>query len=282
MEISFIIYLLCIFILLTVILSYLVRKKRKQEYRENCLNNGQPLKYIPKKIFQLIQDKNNISPEFKENIDFIKSLNPDWKYTLYDDKDIEKYIRNYYGEEMLTYYNKINPKYGPARADFFRYLLIYREGGVYFDIKSASTLPLDMVILPDDEYILSHSDSNPQITNVNNIYGEYQQWYIISRPEHPFLKAVIEQVIQNIDNYTVNTFGTGKMGVLRLTGPIAYTNTISPIINNHNHRFIDLNDFAGLTYNNIQKSHKNLFNKTHYSKISEPIIISTDNKDDEM
>lgn len=279
MEFSFFIYIICIFILLTVIFSYIIRKRRKREYRENCLNNGKPLKYIPKKIFQLIQDKTNISPEFKENMDFIKSLHPDWKYTLYDDKDIREYIRHNYGEEMLNYYSKINPKYGAAKADFFRYLLIYREGGAYFDIKSAPTLSLDTIILPDDEYILSHWDG-PMFPVVNNIRGEYQQWYIIAKPKHPFLKEVIDKVIRNIDNYTVDRFGTGKIGVLRVTGPIVYTNAISPILNNHNHRFIDLNEFAGLIYNNIQKSHVNLFNKTHYSKLSEPIIISTNNKDD--
>jgi mannosyltransferase OCH1-like enzyme len=280
MEFSFFIYILCVVIILTILVCYIVRKERKCEYRKSCLNNGKPLKYIPKKIFQLVEDKSKVPVEFKENINFIKSLNPNWKYTLYDDQDIKKYIRDNYGEEMLKYYNKINPKYGPARADFFRYLLIYKEGGAYFDIKSAATLPLDTIILPDDEYILSHWDSNPQCIYVNNIRGEYQQWYIIAKPKHPFLKEVIDKVLRNIDNYTVHRFGIGKDGVLRVTGPIIYTNAISPILNNHNHRFIDLNDFTGLNYNNIQKSHVNLFNKTHYSKLTEPIIISANNKDE--
>lgn len=280
MEFSFFIYILSVVIILTVLVCYIVRKERNREYRKSCLNNGKPLKYIPKKIFQLVEDKSKIPVEFKENINFIKSLNPNWKYTLYDDQDIKKYIRDNYGEEILKYYNKINPKYGPARADFFRYLLIYKEGGAYFDIKSAPTLPLDTIILPDDEYILGHWDGNPQFNIVNNIRGEYQQWYIIAKPKHPFLKEVIDKVIRNIDNYTVHRFGTGKQAVLEVTGPVIYTNAISPILNNHNHRFIDLNEFAGLSYNNIQKSHVNLFNKTHYSKLTEPIIISTNNKDD--
>jgi hypothetical protein len=29
-------------------------------------------KYIPKKVYQLIKDKNNINPSFQENIEYIK------------------------------------------------------------------------------------------------------------------------------------------------------------------------------------------------------------------
>ena len=35
-------------------------------------------------------------------------------------------------------------------ADVFRYLAVYREGGVYLDVKSTVTCPLDEVLSPDD------------------------------------------------------------------------------------------------------------------------------------
>ena len=48
------------------------------------------------------------------------------------------YIRREYGESILSCYLRIDPVYGAARADLFRYLLLYRTGGVYLDIKSAA------------------------------------------------------------------------------------------------------------------------------------------------
>jgi mannosyltransferase OCH1-like enzyme len=275
MEISFIFYLTFIVLIFGIIFIVCLRNKSVHDYRNNFFSkNNEPIKYIPKKIYQLISDKNKISSEFQKNINYIKNLNPDWEYTLYDDNDMINYIVSNYGYDMLKYYNKINPKYGAAKADFFRYLLMYIEGGVYLDIKSAIKFPLNEVILSDDEYLISHWDFPNMVREVDPSYGEYQQWHIICRPYHPFLHAVINKVIENIDNYSIQRFGVGKNGVLRVTGPIAYTNAIYPIIEQHNHRMIDLNDSIGLIYNNLKKSHINLFSKTHYSKITEPIIIS--------
>jgi mannosyltransferase OCH1-like enzyme len=274
MDVSFKIYLLSGIIIIVVIILVMIRQKNKREYRDKYLNKDNlPLKYIPKKIFQMVGDKNKLSLEFKQNIEFLKNKNKGWNYTLFDDNDIDKYITENYGDEMNKLYNRINPKYGACKSDFARYLIMYLEGGAYFDIKSACKLPLDSIILPDDEYILAYWDLPAQITETLSFYGEFQQWHIICRPKHPYLYEVIKKVIDNIKNYTLDK-GVGKQAVLRLSGPIAYTNTIIPIINKYNHRIIELNDFAGLIYNNISSSHKKLFDKPHYSEIKELIILN--------
>jgi mannosyltransferase OCH1-like enzyme len=272
METYFILYI--IFSLLIILCASLAiyRFILVYNYRKSLLKGTGYFKYIPKKIHQTVADKNNINPAFLKNIEYIKKMNPTWDYYLYDDKDIIDYLSKNYSPNILTYYNKINPKYGAAKADFFRYLLMYKEGGVYLDIKSGMKYPLDKIILPDDEYILSHWSCNPQFIEVNNIFGEYQQWHIISRPQHPFLEAVINKVIENIKTYDISV-GVGKDAVLKVTGPIAYTKAIMPIINKHKHRLIDTDEFIGLEYNNISNSHVNLFSKTHYSKITEPVIL---------
>lgn len=274
MEISFVFYTICTLIIFGVIILVVLRNKSIASYIDEYTTDGtEELKYIPKKIFQVIADKNKINPDFQWNINYIKNLNPDWKYTLYDDSEIDKYILENYGSGVFEYYNKINPKYGASRADFFRYLLMYKEGGVYLDIKSATKYPLSKIILPDDEYILGYWDLPVMKSETGNKDGEFQQWHIICRPGHPFLYAVINNVIKNIDNYNIDIDGVGKPGVLKVTGPIAYTKSIVPIVDKYNCRIVELNDYIGLIYNNLQQSHKNLFSKAHYSKIKEPIIL---------
>jgi hypothetical protein len=279
MENSFIVYTICVIIIVILILvlftrSYIQRDCQCKNYRKD----NRPLKYIPKKIFQLVADKNNIHPKIIENIQTIKNMNPEWKYTLYDDNDMIEYLETYYSPEILYYYNKINQNYGAAKADFFRYLLMYREGGVYLDIKSGSQIPLDNIIGWDDQYILSHWDMPHQINNLGMIKGEYQQWHIICRPNHPYLLAVINKVISNIKNYSIDLFGVGKTAVLKVTGPIAYTQAIFPIRDNYSHKLVASNEFIYLVYNNIDMSyikhhsHHDLYGKTHYSKIKEPLI----------
>lgn len=228
---------------------------------------------IPKKIFQLIPDKSKIHPEIQQTINKIKNLNPDWNYTLYDDTDILNYINTNF-PEYLSLYLKINPKYGAARADFFRYLLMYKEGGVYLDIKSSMNKPLKHIISKNDEYILAHWTSSPFKQELNNLYGEYQQWHIICKPNHPFLKRTIENVIDNINNYNYNRDGFGKAGVLKVTGPYVYSKSIIPIVNKYNYKLFSDHIYSGLVYNSTKTDHREIIGGTHYSKINEPIVLN--------
>ena len=272
-----------LFLLYLGFIMYNNYKKNEQLYiniRKNPTRNGS--KYIPKKIFQLIGDKNNIHPKFIKNIEYIKKLNKGWTYTLLDDKDIINYLSKNYPRYILNAYLKINPDYGAAKADFFRYLLIYKEGGVYFDIKSAMKVPLDYIIREDDEYILSHWECPCNRVRLNTELGEFQQWHIISRPGHPYLKNVIENVLKNIEKYDPKVYGVGRKGVLTVTGPFVYTDSIMPILNDHKHTIYESSDYIGFLYNNCYSNfditaHMNMFSKKHYSKLDSPIIINNSN-----
>ena len=110
---------------------------------------------IPKFIHQTISNKNDLDPVFVENISRLRALNSGWDYHLYDEEDRRDFISDHYGRDILETYLKISPSYGPAKADFFRYLLSYKKGGVYLDFKSTVTTKLDDVLRPDDTYLLS-------------------------------------------------------------------------------------------------------------------------------
>ncbi len=237
---------------------------------------------IPKVIHQTYYKK-VLPPEIQQNIDYLKSINPDWEYRLYDDADIESYIDKYY-PHLLTIYKKINPTYGAAKADFFRYLLIYNEGGVYLDIKSTLTMPLNDVLLPTDRYLLSHWQNEPgQIhanighqNGVDHIFGEFQQWYVVAAKGHPFLKRVIENMCNNIEKYNPFIHDTGQWGTLNLTGPIAYTAAILPLLEKHPHRLERDNSKYGFVYSIFESKGERLghiaLSKKHYTLSNESII----------
>ena len=235
---------------------------------------------VPKLIHQCFFGARTFSDDLAANVESIKSLNPDWRHTLYDEQMMKEFIVNNYGREFLRYYDRINPKYGAARADFFRYLLLYKVGGVYLDIKSTVAQPFDDFIRPDDRYILAQWDDpdNPdrigwgkhkELAHVEN--GEFQQWHIICAPGHPFLRAVILSVMSNIDRYLPWRDGTGAYGTFKLTGPIAYTLAIDPLRDSNSHRFINTGE-AGLEYSIFSKrSHTALFT-SHYFRLTDPIV----------
>jgi len=261
-------YILILFFLISFFIlyfTYFFYIKGKNETQDEYI--------IPRKIFQLIPNKNYIHPELKQTIDKIKTLNPEWKYMLYDDTDMLNYIYRNYPQYVDTYL-KINPKYGASRADFFRYLLMYKEGGVYLDIKSSMNKPLKYIISNKDEYVLSHWTSAPFKKELNNSYGEYQQWHIICKPEHPFLKRTIENVVYNINNYDYMRDGFGKLGVLKLTGPYVYSKSIIPLLNAYKYKLFSDHIYSGLVYNSTKTDHREIIGGTHYSKINEPIVLN--------
>ena len=138
----------------------------------------------------------------------------------------------------------------PGESGFFRYLAIYKLGGVYLDIKSTATTPLDDVLSPDDEYLLSHwsnREGHPykgwgRHHPRHGFDEEYQQWHIVAAAHHPFLEAVIERVKKNIDAYDPLLHGVGKRGVLQVTGPIAYTLAIQSVRQSGRFRLVDIEE----------------------------------------
>ena len=238
---------------------------------------------IPKVIHQTYHSK-ILPPEIQENIDYLKSANPEWELRMYDDEDIINYISQHY-PELLGIYKKINPVYGAAKADFFRYLLIYNEGGVYLDIKSSLSKPLNEILTVEDRYLLCHWQNelggiHPKMglhSCIASPFGEFQQWHVVSTKGHPFLKAVIENVCNNIQNYNPFIHDTGGWSVVNLTGPIAYSLAIAPLINLHTHRLERDNTKFGFIYSiyesrGISLGHHKILKK-HYTLSDESLLI---------
>jgi len=235
---------------------------------------------IPRILHQTFHDR-NLPERLAQNVARLRELNPGWEYRFYDDDDIAAFIKENYPPLVWKYYQRIDPCYGAARADLFRYLLLYKVGGVYLDIKSSMTLPLDEGLLADDRFILSKwQTADGAYENFGLVYdlrhvegGEYQQWHVISAPGHPFLKAVVEQILDNIDTYDPHLHQTGKSGVLRLTGPIPYTLAIERIRPQHPHRVVDGRRVLGLEYNIYEHTsgHVAVFKK-HYSLQTTSIV----------
>ncbi len=235
---------------------------------------------IPKIIHQTFY-QSDLPEALQKNVNRLKQLNPEWEYRFYDDTAIVDFITANYPPHVLKCFERLDSRYGAARADLFRYLLLYKHGGVYLDIKSSATRPLDSVLRPDDVYLLSHWQNSPgelyegwglhdELKHMQN--GEFQQWYIAAAPGHPFLKAVIETVLQNIKSYNPALHGVGKHGVLRVTGPVPYSLSISRCLGNYKYRLVNSIEDLGFSYSVYEKqAHVGIF-KTHYTALAAPVV----------
>lgn len=235
---------------------------------------------IPRIIHQTCSSLDLPAP-LRDNICRLKSANQTWDYRLYDDAGRQDLIRRFYGKDVLSVYCRINKNYGPARADLFRYLAIYACGGIYIDIKSYFARPIDTVVAENDAFILSQWDNlvggthpgfglHPELDFVPG--GEFQQWHVIACPGHPYLRAVIAKVLGNIETYRPWRGGVGRIGVLRLTGPIAFSKAILPILDLYQHRRIRNEAEIELHYSiGGDYLHRTAF-KQHYSRLTSSVV----------
>lgn len=244
---------------------------------------------IPKLIHQTLKSRKLLSAPYIHNLERMRIINPGWTISVYEDEECLEFIRMHFDMDMLRTYCAINPRYGAARADLFRYLLLYQCGGVYLDIKSSATRPLENVLQPLDQYLLAHWDNargrpfEGWGVHAETPYpGEFLNWCIVAAPRHPFLEHVACAVQRNIRSYDPSRDGTGKRAVLRMTGPIAYTKAIVPLLGSALMRMVDVAQL-GFVYsfldptNDVFKATGRLVHEAgmpgHYRSLDEPLVL---------
>ncbi len=199
----------------------------KKNIKNNHKNNN---RIIPYKIHQTF--KTNKVPEkmYNASQSYVK-LNPHYDYHFYDDMDILNIINNldcsnfsFTKEELLKAYNNMNS--GAGKADVFRYIIIYKEGGCYFDIDTICLKSLDTFIEDSDELVSGLGTR-----------GDLHQWGMIYKKEHPFVKRALENSVKNINNKIyVNGFDNSLEG---LTGPPCLDKSIKEVLGlNKDYKFI--------------------------------------------
>jgi hypothetical protein len=203
---------------------------------------------IPRAFYTSVPSSKKINSSLVENWNFIKNNNPGWTHVVFDSDSRRSFIESNYPREILRSYDRIHSSYGAARADYFRYLLLYINGGVWLDAKSTVVKPMAEILQSTDEFLLSQWTIDTTSEANKHFWGprakiptkEYISWFIAVKPGHLFLEKVIEDVTQNINSYHPILHGVGGMGVLGTTGPLAYTRSIFPHLESASYRRIDL------------------------------------------
>ena len=216
------------------------------------------------------------------NAEALQASNPGWSHRLYRDADAVEFVEEHYPPEVLRCYERIDPRYPAARSDLLRYLVLYRLGGVYLDLKSGARHPLDEVLRTDDRYLLAHWPNGPGETYegwglwpelASQPRGEFVQWFIAAAAGHPFLRAAIRRVLDNVARYSRVVDGAGRPGVVRTTGPVAYTLAILPELARHEHRVVDAERDLGFVYTLVPDWRSGRETAAHYSTLREPVVV---------
>jgi len=179
---------------------------------------------IPKVIYQTWKTK-NLHENCIKIRDAIQTLNPDYQIVLYDDAEIDLFIKANYNSDIYNCFLQLNV--GASKADFWRYCVLYKNGGVYLDIDSNIVKPLDQLIQGYEQCIITRESNE----------GIFNNWIMIFEKEHPILLQTILNCCHNITNRTTNN-------ILYLTGPAgpftdAINQTMMPFYNKQSHLYFE-------------------------------------------
>lgn len=195
---------------------------------------------IPKNIFQSWISK-DLHPEIQKKVDMMKILNPEYSYQLYTDSEIDEFVNTFYPGEISECFNRLNVPV--AKVDFWRYLVLYKFGGVYVDLDSSINISLNELIGQNDTAIIT-AETNP---------NTFVQWALIFDKQHPILKKVIELIIENIQN---NSYPND---ILRMTGPQVYSKAILSLhydLFGENLNFNSINNSTDITFSKNSISYR--------------------------
>ncbi|RZL31909.1 MAG: glycosyl transferase [Pedobacter sp.] len=142
----------------------------------------------------------------------LRNKNPDYTYEFYDDERIEAFLKHEFDEKYIQAYKRLN--IGAAKADFFRYAVLYKKGGIYLDIDCHLKSRFEKFIFLNDVAVLS-PEKNPKW---------FVQWAMFYAPFHPFLKKTLALIIENISE---NRY---PHDVHKMTGPDVYSAAIRQCI----------------------------------------------------
>lgn len=198
---------------------------------------------IPKKIHQTWYKK-DIPKPIQKNIDNMKKLNPNYEYFFYDDDDIKKYLEENCDKTINTCFAKL--KIGAEKADFFRYIILYYQGGIYLDLDSIINKNLDKLI-----------ENKSAVISRETHKDLFLQWCLMFCPKHPILKKTIDLCIDNILN------DKHQKDIHKKTGPTVYSKAIETSISGLNNIWEKedsyINDF-------LKKQNKEFFKNTLFYK----------------
>ena len=183
---------------------------------------------IPKIIHQTWKSE-KIPEKWKDGVDSCHKIHKGYRYILWTHQMMTKFVRKYYPEFYPTYRDYMHDI---QRCDAFRYLVLYKYGGIYLDLDLVCKKKLDEFLHYD--LVLARSPNLP---------GAYINAFYMSIPKHPFLKFCIDKLSKYKD-HSVSYFGN-RSHIFHSTGPFFLKEMIHHYGKISNFYILNRSEFSG-------------------------------------
>ena len=189
----------------------------------------------------------------------LESTNPKFEHFLFDDNDCREFIKTNYDTYVLNAYDRLIP--GAYKADLWRLCVLYKNGGIYMDIKLNCMNGFKLIELTENEHYAL--DRLPPLSIYNAI--------MVCKAGNPFLWKAICRIVMNVQNKFYGVSSLSPTGP-KLLGDIILRNNLKlniDLIHNENGGYItyknyfvisteypEYNSERDSTYNNINSNLK--------------------------
>jgi alpha 1,6-mannosyltransferase len=163
---------------------------------------------------------------------------PTHKHDTLDNKEVEEMIKTLYTPTPDVYEAYTSMPLDVHRADFFRYLILFAQGGTYSDIDTDALKPV-WEWMPEQGPAMEHRvglvvgiEADPNREDWAQWYSrrvQLCQWTIRSKPGHPILADVIAKIVQETLRMKRRghlTPSTMDRTTMEYTGPGTWTDSV--------------------------------------------------------
>jgi len=164
--------------------------------------------------------------------------------SFFDDCEMASFMRQHFSEHpVLEVFEQL--RVPAAKADVWRYCVLYKEGGVYCDIDSALSIPLHDILKDNPHELLSfegnlwrdqlevgnYADASSFLETMparvskllDHPDNTVLNWLLCFEKGHPLLEEAIAVIVRNFHFYRGKSFASMWKAVIHCTGPLALT-----------------------------------------------------------
>ena len=174
-------------------------------------------------------EENNFGKRHLASMQKFRNRNSDLSFTILDALDRDSFMDSNWGRHPI---NEIyhRAKFGPLKADIFRYCFVHTNGGYYFDISKGMDCAITRLHDSTASELITFEGTMHDFDLSASLQERllrprhlFVQWAFGFAREHPILSDLIESIVKRFPHYEKNVFQNPKSAILKLTGPEAFT-----------------------------------------------------------
>jgi len=138
---------------------------------------------IPKIIWQTYESEYDNLPQLAKDLSSTWiDKNPDWEYRYVSGKERREFVKDNFSQEWLEIYDSY--KFNAMRSDLWRYLCIFKLGGLYVDLDTTCNIKISEWLDLNKNFIITTESGFNSVT----------QLIFAADKESPFLKNTLRLI----------------------------------------------------------------------------------------